>query len=504
MIVYKVLRTFDIIYSNLYYIGAGIKFKLEKDELRLIQVFQILQMHNIIFATKVLLFILNGKIPLNKDQSGHVYNFIIANDLYIKPEIDLNKIANRNALGKFWEKTKKKNRFYTNLLERYIESGTFKEVEQSNYNSLLVKSYSWRTKLPMIVSSDLFRNQFGRHRKVIHSHNFGVVLIKDAIAVNGSNAFLTQEGILLDEYRSSYPKDCDPRNEPFLIGVKDHLALVDNEFLNKLQTIHLETGYWMAGPMFNEWGHFIFTYLPKLVELIENELPNDVPLIIPYDSPKKLVDLITRIINTHVLIYASDSEKYLIRNLYYFPSTVFSPTNIRAYEERFQSNVFVDPKQFVKFYNLLESKFPKIISDNSESRNILWLRRGFQRRELLNQAEFEKVVLDNGYLAFDPLDHSIEDQLNVVRSADYLCGEVGSWIYMVGINPKVKVTLIMSDWDQHWWNEIGSLNHILDNRIKLVLGKRVSRKDYRSENGPSASYTVSQKSLMKLRAELSR
>ncbi len=75
---------------------------------------------------------------------------------------------------------------------------------------------------------------------------------------------------------------------------------------------------------------------------------------------------------------------------------------------------------------------------------------------------------------------------------------------MVGINSKVKVTLIMSDWDQHWWNEIGSLNHILDNRIKLVLGKRVSRKDYRSENGPSASYTVSQKSLMKLRAELSR
>jgi hypothetical protein len=504
MIVYKVLRTFDMIYSNLYYIAAGIKFKLEKDELRLIQVFQILQMHNIIFATKVLLFILNGKIPLNNDKSGHVYDFIVANDLYLKPEIDLNKVANRNALGKFWERTKKKNRFHVDLLERYIKSGIFIEVKQSSYNPLLIKSNSWRTKLPIIVASDLFRNQFGRHRKVIHSHNFGVLHIENAIAVNGSNAFLTQEGILLDEYRASYPQDCDPKNEPFLRGVKDHMALLDNEFLNSLETIHLETGYWMAGSMFSEWGHFICTYFPKLVELIESELPSKVPLIIPYDSPKKLVDLITEIIKTRELIYASDSEKYLIRNLYYFPSTVFSPTNIRAYDERFQNNVLVDPKQFVKFYNLLESKYPKVISNNSESRNILWLRKGFQRRELLNQAEFENVVIENGYSAFDPLDHSIEDQLNVIRSADNICGEVGAWIFMIGINPKVKVILIMSDWDQHWWNEIGSLNQILDNRIKLVLGKRVSRKDYRSENGPSASYTVSQKSLMKLRAELSR
>jgi hypothetical protein len=75
---------------------------------------------------------------------------------------------------------------------------------------------------------------------------------------------------------------------------------------------------------------------------------------------------------------------------------------------------------------------------------------------------------------------------------------------MVGINPNVKVTLVISDWDQHWWNEVGSLNQILNNRIKLVIGKRVSRKDYRSENGPSASYTISQKSLMKLKIELSR
>ena len=504
MIAYKVLRIFDIIYSNLYYIAAGIMYKIKKDEFGLIKVFEVLQNHNIIFATKVLLCMLSGKIPLNKDKSGNVYDFIIANDLYLKPEIDLDKVANHNALGKFWERTKKKNRFYINLIDRYIESGIFKEVEQSNYNSLLVKSYSWRTKLPVIVASDLLRNQFGRHREVIFSHNFGVVLIKDAIAVNGSNAFLTQEGVLLDEFRASYPQDCDPKNEPFLRGVKDHLALIDNEFLNSLETIHLETGYWMAGSMFNEWGHFIFTYLPKLVELIESELPSEVPLIIPYDSPKKLVDLITGIITTHELIFASNSEKYLIRNLYYFPSTVFSPTNIRSYDKRFQSNVFVDPKQFVKFYNLLDSKYPKVISGKSESRNILWLRRGFQRRELLNQAEFEKVVLDCGYLAFDPLDHSIEDQLNVIRSADYLCGEVGSWIYMVGINPKVKITLIMSDWDQHWWNEVGSLNQILDNRIKFVLGKRLSRKDYRSENGPSASYTVSQKSLMKLRTELYR
>ena len=504
MIVYKVSRTFDIIYSNLYYIAAGIKFKLEKDELRLIQVFQVLQMHNIIFATKVLLFILNGKIPLNSDKSGHVYDFIVANDLYLNPKIDLTKVANRNALGKFWERTKKKNRVNVDLLDRYMKSGTFKEVKQSNYNSLLIKSYNWRTKLPIIVASDLLRNQFGRHQRLIHSHNFGVLQIEDATAVNGSNAFLTKEGVLLDEYRSSYPQDCDPRNEPFIRGVKDNLVLVDNEFLNSLETIHLETGYWMAGSMFSEWGHFICTYLPKLVELIESELPSKVPLIIPYGSPKKLVDFITRIINTRELIYASDSEKYLIKNLYYFPSTVFSPTNIRAYDERFQSNVLVDPKQFVKFYNLLESKYPKVISNNSESRNILWLRKGFQRRELLNQAEFENVVTENGYSAFDPLDHSIEDQLNVIRSANNICGEVGAWIFMIGINPKVKVILIMSDWDQHWWNEIGSLNQILDNRIKLVLGKRVSRKDYRSENGPSASYTVSQNSLIKLRTELSR
>jgi hypothetical protein len=504
MIFYYVIRKFDIFLSNLYYIAAGIKFKLEKNDQRILNIFEILQSHKMVYATKVLLWIFRSKIPLNNGKSSNIYSFLIANDLYLRPAIDLDKNASRDALGKFWERIKMKNHTYLNLLEMNISSGAFKEVTQSDYNSLSVKSDSWKTKLPIILATDLLRNKFGRNEKVITSHNFGVVHIKDATAVNGSNAFLAQGGILLDEYRSCYPQDCDPKNEPFLLGVKGNMALVDNRFLGQLATKRLESGYWMAGPMFNEWGHFLNTYLPKLVELVENNLPSKIPIIIPQGSSKKLVDIITKVINKHEVIFASKSEKYLIRNLYYFPSTVFSPTNIRAYDVRYQSNVYVDPGQFKKFYNLLNDKYPKAISYNSEKRNILWLRRGLQRRQLLNQAEFEKVVLENGFLDFDPLEHSVEEQLHIIRSADYLCGEIGSWIYMVGINPNVKVTLVISDWDQHWWNEVGSLNQILNNRIKLVIGKRVSRKDYRSENGPSASYTISQKSLMKLKIELSR
>ena len=55
MIVYKVSRILDILYSNFFFITAGIKYKLKKDESRLIQVFQILQNYKF-YLLKILSF----------------------------------------------------------------------------------------------------------------------------------------------------------------------------------------------------------------------------------------------------------------------------------------------------------------------------------------------------------------------------------------------------------------------------------------------------------------
>jgi hypothetical protein len=65
------------------------------------------------------------------------------------------------------------------------------------------------------------------------------------------------------------------------------------------------------------------------------------------------------------------------------------------------------------------------------------------------------------------------------------------------------VTLILSDWDQQSWH-LGILNTILENPIKFVLGERINKEDYKSENAPHAPFKISKKALSALDLYLSK
>jgi capsular polysaccharide biosynthesis protein len=285
--------------------------------------------------------------------------------------------------------------------------------------------------------------------------------------------------------------------------VRKNEAILDLGLLDELPTKIIQKAFWLAGPLIGEWGHFVNTYLVKLLHYVSvNEL-QEISILIPNDLPENIREILFKLDNQNQCIEISRLEKVFIEDCYYFPSTVFAPTNGRKFGKRIQSNVYVDPEKFWEMFKIIRKEF-SLSTIQKFPKKVLWARPNLSRRVLKNQTDFEKIVSDFGFTTFDPLNAENFDQFQVLYNADYICGEIGSWIYLAGLNPTTKIIVVLSDWDQHWWNEIGSLNKNLLYPIMVLLGKRINIDDYKSENAPHGEYQLSSKSLYKLRNYLER
>jgi hypothetical protein len=279
--------------------------------------------------------------------------------------------------------------------------------------------------------------------------------------------------------------------------------MVDSHLLENLPTRYVDSAFWLAGPMFVEWGHFVNTYLIKLNNYLEHSDWPKTKVLVPDDMPTHLEYIIKRLIPPERLLFISRYEKIFMVTCYYFPSTVFSPTNIRNYATVVPSHVYIDPYQFKKLYKMLNNRFNSNIENNFDGKKIFWSRGTFSRRNLINRSEVEDLLTMHDYISFDPLSHDPLTQFNVLKNAESICGEIGSWIYLAALNKKCRVILIISDWDQQSWH-IGILNNILENPLKFILGERIIKYDYKSENAPHAPYRLSKRALSELDLYLSR
>ena len=470
------------------------------------------RMLNLVKLLKLLLFFYKGHTRryFESHSESELFTFFVANligEKYFGYLLNDSEKHHR-AIAKSWKLIKKGSKYYSSYLDNLISKQIYKIYTFKNYEieATNIKTKKIKLNPPQIQHSDLKRNRLGRKPFYVTTNDLGIVEIRRVYGVLGSNSFIDSvKSIYVDEYRPLYSQDNDPKNEPFIREVFKDSALVDVALLAKLSIRKFECAFWLAGPMFVEWGHFVNTYLIKLINYLDHPEFSKIPVIVPGNLPNNIEYVLRRIVPEQQLIFISKNEKIWMERCMYFPSTVFSPTNIRKYTSRRQSNVYIDPLYFSKLYEFLSSVFKPEIVPTLRPRNerVLWSRGEFGRRNLLNRQEVENTILNNNYVIFDPLNQSPEEQFQTLFYATNICGEIGSWIYLAGLNKNCNIVLILSDWDQHWWSEVSLLNTLMNNPIKFILGERSNRNDYNSENGPSADFRLSKKGIEKLSEILS-
>lgn len=327
-------------------------------------------------------------------------------------------------------------------------------------------------------------------------HEVTAIELKNVTAIIGSSGFLCEKILFVDEFRSSYPQIASPDDDPLILSITKDKALVR---LIEPKTFEAG-GFWLGIKYGHEFGHFVSTLLTR-VKYFENHPEwGKWPLIISSSLTLKQREYLEILFPGIPLSIHSNSEAIRFKILVVAPTAVFSPATIHTYSSN-PEWVFIDINEFQWLY----AKMKESRTSTKANTKVAITRRGYDRRKCLNQARWEKHVKKQGFSLVDPADLSADAQINLFLNAKDVIGEVGSWIYLAGLNTSSNLVLLNNDSDFQVWNEISQLNTLRNSPIHIVKGKRKgSRSSLRNTSNVHASWHLTNLNFLKIRFLISK
>jgi hypothetical protein len=354
---------------------------------------------------------------------------------------------------------------------------------------------------PKILGNNNFRHRFSYK---LPAYNTQVQTLVGCFANASSNSFINvvDKIVYVDEYSNRYPNTSDPKNEPFICGINKKSVLVDSkiEFQENSDYQTIDEGFWLCGIAVDEWAHFISTFLPKLPLMIKHPKWGSVPLIVPDNLSLIQLNIITEVFGVRNIFKVKRDINYFFKKLYVVQTETYSPVSIRSNSNVPSNFAWVNPESF-KQVELYFSRFlssMNIDGERERSSKIYWMRGSYGRRKLENRSTLDELMVKSGFDFFDPSEHDFEAQILAFKNADIIVAEMAAFIFISFINPKCRIILLNSDWKFHMYPSISCLNDLRDIEIELLIGKRKSTKDYKTENGAHASWYLTDKKLKKL------
>jgi hypothetical protein len=414
---------------------------------------------------------------------------------------ELNHIDSRqvlDGLGKIWERGAELN----GANHRFIvyETKSF----EIDHGYLFDPAIELELQPPLVIHSDSKYALKNRNSFIRPSFQGGLTIQKNVVRIVGSNSALDLESktVFVDEYRREFPPVADPKNDPFILGIRESHALCVASELGAIK--NFESGFWLAGAFMGEWAHFVFSYLVQIWYFQQHPMWKKAPLFIPDDLPETSFQFLSYMIGDSVPIVRLKQGQHVSFDIVVsVPSKVFSPGNVRFANSRPPEHVFVDPLQFIRMKKLLGglaglSTFPP-------SKKVFMDRSKYGRRELNNRKDVKRICEKHGFNSIDLASLNAPDQAKVWQDAEKIVGDLGAWHYLSILNDNAEITALNSDWDFHCWADVSSINQVRLNPTKLILGKRDGEKGYSSlsENAPHKDWSLSKKGLSALDQALS-
>lgn len=320
---------------------------------------------------------------------------------------------------------------------------------------------------PLNLKDKIFRKSRNRSFFRTRHETFSIDLNR-TVAIIGSNAFVSDDFMYVDEFRSTYPQIASCDDDPLVLGIKDGKALS----IKLRPKERLVGGFWLAIKYGNEFGHFISTLLTRVKYFESHPKWGTWPLIVSDELTKVQLEYLQTIFPGIPISSHPHSESMYFDTLVVAPTAVFSPATIHCYSKE-PDWVFLDLEEFAWLYEKMRAVE---LNSNNKFKKIAITRRVYGRRKCLNATKWENLARSNGFEIVDPADLSAIEQIGLFCFASDIVGEVGSWIYLSGLNPSSNLTLLNNDADYQVWSEISQLNKLRKFPIKVVIGKREGSK----------------------------
>ena len=318
---------------------------------------------------------------------------------------------------------------------------------------------------PRIENQPIFRSLQKKSYRRVKLESLCVDLT-NAITAVGSSSFLVNNTCLVDEFREDFPQSANRIDDPLVLGIRARHVLVLKFPSEKMKRI--DKAFWLALKYSSEHGHFVSTVLTRLNYFEKHADWGRAPVIISSKLSTTHKGILYLMYPSVDFIEICEGTAISFEKLIVAPTSVFSPTTVSKVSNP-PDWVFVDTKEFMWLNTKLGST-----STFSQSfpQKIGIVRNNYSRRKLLDAQEWQDLAVKRGYSLVDPADLTAEEEINLFKNATHIIGEIGSWVYLSGLNPDSQIVILMHDKDFIIWNEISQLNSLRQVKLRIIRGRR--------------------------------
>jgi hypothetical protein len=293
--------------------------------------------------------------------------------------------------------------------------------------------------------------------------------IYDALTAIGSSSFIVKGVCLVDEFRKEYPQIATRIDDPLILGIRNREALIPIFLSENLRIVGV--AFWLGLKYSTEHGHFVSTTLTRLYHFEKHSEWGHHPVVIDSKLSKIHKDCLQLMYPDVKFLEFETGTPIKFVKLIVAPTSVFSPATASQVSKP-PDWVLVDTDEF----RWLHSKLENATSSNFNlPKKIGIVRKNYGRRKLINSSEWECLAVKSGYSLIDPGVLTAEEEIELFKNATHIIGEIGSWIFLSGLNPDSQIILLTHDKDFIFWNEISQLNFLRRVGFRIVRGRRVAK-----------------------------
>jgi hypothetical protein len=209
-------------------------------------------------------------------------------------------------------------------------------------------------------------------------------------------------------------------------------------------TLQVTECFSLLGPNSFAFGHWIVEYLPRLWTAMQSGLMPRVPVLIDQGMNRQHRQCLEMLLGPAAsIIEVAPMQRVQVGRLWFSPTYYYAPI-YPQFNERFRYDLVAAPPDRFRdlFAGMGKALGTQPIVDGSGTRLFLG-RRPNRHRKLVNHAAIEQIAVDQGFRLVYLEDFDFDEQLRLIRGADWLVGPEGSAFFVAFFaNPGTRVGIL--------------------------------------------------------------
>lgn len=346
--------------------------------------------------------------------------------------------------------------------------------------------------------------------------------IQDARVI-GRTEFVLKDSI------AYFPNVIDPKRDMFTAEIEGRAKISTDfkkvSFWSKTKQLRIEKGISLLGQCNGNFAHFLIEAMPRLALIDEIPEFDGFPLLVDRPLHPRLLEILALLNRKNrEVIHVSNWQQALVKNLIYLTPATYIPPEDRTRHSGSIQRVFDSHTMYFSTMALTNlrkvacqqaerlsnrsstaSRLPTIQwvsnSPNGESTAFVYeaavpkisdmscatLKRVYLRRQertsgngrsLINTLSVENILSDRGFVAVDPAELSIAQQIHLLKNCECVVSPVGAAVLNLLFRaPGASVVLLAPSYPGASFSYFSNLCAVLGHRVSFVLGRQIPNPD---------------------------